>query len=332
MTPTGSIAHALHAGGIPWVIASQFPLWMKASSLATRTLFSGIFNGDDPRHILYKLRQRLRTDSAGTHDWASIVAYSTIPADFEQQVADFKTRQIKRKLEVKFDLADQYFQDTDLKLPDEFKAIGNLFNSIREDHKTWLEELPDSVTSAEHSHILGMRAAAEKRIGLLNKESSVRLKAFTLSLNYYNQAIKINPLNDWAITQYLSMLTVLSSQKNAKSTNALAKDYKDWWVASTQIAKWKLIEATGIDKSWAISVLAELALLGVVFSDEKINEKTTKKNVARLCQDLIDSVGEKRFPIASTQRQFSRYIKPEFCNNVCMKEIAEAALVVFDKS
>ena len=60
MTPAGSIAHALHAGGIPWVIASQFPLWMRASSLATQILFTGILNGDDPRCVLYKLRQRLR--------------------------------------------------------------------------------------------------------------------------------------------------------------------------------------------------------------------------------------------------------------------------------
>src|SRR5262245_31727500 len=64
----GSVAHALHAGGIPWVIASQFPLWMRASSVAAEVLYRGLLRGDDPRWGLYTLRQRLRTDVTAPHD------------------------------------------------------------------------------------------------------------------------------------------------------------------------------------------------------------------------------------------------------------------------
>ena len=92
LTPGGSIAHELHAAGIPWVIASQFPLWMRASAIAAEVLYKRLLNGADPRWVIYELRQRLRTDSSGTHDWASIVAYATIPADFEQQVNAFRDK------------------------------------------------------------------------------------------------------------------------------------------------------------------------------------------------------------------------------------------------
>ena len=329
MTPAGSIAHALHAGGIPWVIASQFPLWMRASSLATETLFSGILNGDDPRCILYRLRQRLRTDSAGTHDWASIVAYSTIPPDFEQQVVAFRDEQIRAKLNVKFDLADQY---PELELPKEFKDIEDLFDSIRDDHKNWLKNLADDAEQSERSEILGMRAAAEKRIGLLCKDSSKRLGAFQLSLDYYKQSLKANPLNDWAITQYLSMLTVLASQDiKPESEKDLAEEYRDWWVTSRQIARWKL-EATEIEKIWAFSVLAELELLGVIFNVTNTGLEDTKKRTVELCKNLITSAGMDHFPIDSTRRQFKRDTDTNYCKNKAMIDIADAALVVLGGS
>ena len=107
ITPGGSIAHALHEGEIPWVIASQFPLWMRASSIAAEVLYAGILRGDDPRWVLRALRQRLRTDSTGTHDWGSIVAYAVVPSDFDRQVEAFRNRQTRQRIEVKFDRAEQ---------------------------------------------------------------------------------------------------------------------------------------------------------------------------------------------------------------------------------
>jgi hypothetical protein len=96
VTAGGSMAHALHSGGIPWVVASQFPLWMHASSVATEVLYEGLLRGDDPRWVLYRLRQRLRTDSTATHDWASIVAYAVVPWDFDRQVEAFRNRQTRQ--------------------------------------------------------------------------------------------------------------------------------------------------------------------------------------------------------------------------------------------
>ncbi len=92
LAPGSSIAHDLHVHGIPWVIASQFPLWMRASTVATKCLFDALIRGDDPRWALCELRLRLRADFPATHDWASIVAYVTVPGDFDAQVFTFRSR------------------------------------------------------------------------------------------------------------------------------------------------------------------------------------------------------------------------------------------------
>ena len=137
LTPGGSIAHELHAGGIPWVIASQFPLWMRASSMAAEILYRGLMRGDDPRWVLYDMRQRLRTGSAGTHDWASIVAYASVPWDFERQVEAFRNRQVRTEIEVIFDEAEKTVDTSPEgtaaagRPPADFAELHSLYGSIR---------------------------------------------------------------------------------------------------------------------------------------------------------------------------------------------------------
>ena len=149
LTPGGSIAHELHAAGIPWVIASQFPLWMRASSVAADVLYSGLLRGDDPRWVLYELRQRLRTDSPGNHDWASIVAYASVTERFGSEVEAFRDNQTQRKTDIKFDKADKFAR----LVADESSArLHELCQSIRDDFAVWRmqlsEDAPAKVRSA----------------------------------------------------------------------------------------------------------------------------------------------------------------------------------------
>ena len=90
-------------------------------------------------------------NSDSVYDWASIVAYSTIPDDFDQQVASFRDKQFRRKLEVKFHFVDEFYKNPEINLPEGFNNIDNLFNSIRDDHEKWLKSLPDYADSSERS-------------------------------------------------------------------------------------------------------------------------------------------------------------------------------------
>src|SRR5262245_36545539 len=163
----GSIAHALHAYSIPWVIASQFPLWMRASSIAAEVLYTGILRGDDPRWVLYTLRQRLRTDSTSTHDWASIVAYAVVPPDFEEQVEAFRNHQTHQRIEVKFDEAEQYIRSDGLSEPAAQARLKSIYNTSRRELQQWVDGAPANLPSQLRAERLGMSAASEKRIGNL---------------------------------------------------------------------------------------------------------------------------------------------------------------------
>ncbi|MEW6599698.1 MAG: CHAT domain-containing protein, partial [Nitrospirota bacterium] len=59
LVPGGSIAHDLHAAGIPWVFASQFPLTKAGSVRITSGLYPRILRGEDPRQALYEVRRKL---------------------------------------------------------------------------------------------------------------------------------------------------------------------------------------------------------------------------------------------------------------------------------
>jgi hypothetical protein len=82
-----SIAHALHAAGIPLVIGSQFPLSFPGSVLMVETLYGGLLWGQDPRIMVSDLRRQLHSQFPESHDWASIVAYASLSSDFEAGIA-----------------------------------------------------------------------------------------------------------------------------------------------------------------------------------------------------------------------------------------------------
>lgn len=328
LTPGGSIAHELHAAGIPWVIASQFPLWMRASAIAAEMLYSRLLNGADPRWVIYELRQRLRTDSAGTHDWASIVAYATVPSDFEQQVAAFRDRQMRAKLDILFDRVDELVganEESEIKtsIPaDCGEEIELRCRSIRAELKAWREQ-PEATASAKiKAERFGMSAASEKRIGIAyallasgqsasensEKNHEQSRKAYEASREFYREALEAEPHNYWVITQYLSIeaTPVLADAADFKE---LSKKYGLWWAAARQITHWQLRQSTGESRAWALATLAELALLGVAYGGSGFGYKQAREEIPRHCAEMRALVGADAFPLLSTQRQFRRYIK-----------------------
>lgn len=337
ITPGGSIAHELNAAGIPWVIASQFPLWMKASAIAAEVLYRGLLSGKDPRWVLYDLRQRLRTDSPGTHDWASIVAYSTVPWDFEQQINLFRDKQTRRKIEVKFARIDELVgvnaKDEPVKTLEELEAgrmseLKVLCESIRIDLKRWREELDVSSTPKEVAERSGVSAASEKRLGIayfLAKKEAESKQAYEASRDFYRAALEAEPTNHWAITQHLSIIAVLNTIDAEASAEELREQYGKTWIAALQIAQWHYRNTTGEDRIWALGTLAELTLLSSVYGEQKdADQKLAKSEIKRCCKEIRELADVDDFAIFSTKRQFRRYLnywrRPEW------KELAKAAL------
>lgn len=84
--PGGSVAHALHAKGVPLVISAQFPLSKGASAVFAEMMYAGMLRGDDPREVVHAIRRELVVSFPETHDWASLVVYASLPPDLQQQL------------------------------------------------------------------------------------------------------------------------------------------------------------------------------------------------------------------------------------------------------
>jgi hypothetical protein len=338
LTPGGSIAHQLHATEIPWVIASQLPLYMRASWIAAEILYSGLLRGDDPRWVLYDLRQRLRTDSPDTHDWASIVAYSTVSPDFNSQVRAFRSKQTRRKLEIKFDRADAIVSaygrmravDPNADTAGMDKELDLHCQAIRDDLRIWRSELDGTATPAEQAERLGMSAASEKRISILYRlvgDKKEQNEALTRSRSYYRTALEAQPVDHWLMTQFLSLSAArISEQPQDIATQdiaRLASEFGDWWTAARRIAQWELEKQAGAQQAWPLSTLAELALLGRVYAPA-FDQEGARKEIVTYCQKLREVTRLDPFPVDSTRRQFRRYL--DFWKWQGWDELAEAAV------
>lgn len=339
LTPGGSIAHELHAQDIPWVIASQFPLWMRASSIAAEIVYRGLLAGNDPRWVLHELRQRLRIDLPDTHDWASIVAYAAIAPDLEAQVDAFRSRQTKQKIEVKFgrmddlvranelDAAKRTMQDSGVVGPE----LEKLCKAIRIDLASWRDEPAAQRSPKEKAERLGMCAASEKRIAIiytLFKDLNKSIEAYRKSREFYLAALKIEPVNHWVMTQFLSITATPALAAVDPPSAVLSPEYRRWWLVACQLAQWQLRSAAAIDRVWAHGTLAELELLGSIYGDNVFAAEAARASIVCHCQEICELSTQDPFPVLSTQRQFRRYI--EHWPRDQWNDLARAALEVLD--
>ncbi|MCE9686107.1 CHAT domain-containing protein [Shewanella sp. AS16] len=321
LTPGGSIAHELNAAGIPWVIASQFPLWMKASAIAARVLYTGLLQGSDPRWVLYELRQRLRTDAPETHDWASIVAYSTIPADFDRQVHAFRDQQTQGKIDVMFDRMDELVCSITAKkhasgscdVAEEVqRELTRLAAAIRAELRHWREEGRDKQSAREQSRHLGLSAASEKRIGIAHTLIGARSQAnlaYRACHDFYKAAWRMDPCNHWLLTQYLSIVAILNRGDDGAGLQQLSDRYGSRWSAAFEMARWEAQNCSGREKVYALSTLAELCLLNVVYHPQSADGTALKQQISDFCRQMLNEPMADNFPILSTLRQFRRYLQ-----------------------
>ena len=340
LVPGGSIAHELNAAGIPWVIASQFPLWMKPSAIAVEVLYTGLLNGSDPRWVLYDLRQRLRTDSPSTHDWASIVAYSTIPPDFEAQVNVFRDNQMRSKINIKFARIDDLVganDETDNEKRKKWSSektteLESLCKSIRAVLKRWRDDSSVLIAPKEKAERLGISAASEKRIGIAYRLTGDKIRseeAYKYARDFYRDAFKIDPGNYWVVTQYLSILSILNLTDLPEKDN-LSEEFGWYWDSACKIARWHCMQLLAEDRAYALGTLAELILLTPIYASTKIQTDDLKTEIKRCCKEMRELLEPDAFPIAATKRQFRRYLT--IWKDPVWEEFAQEAVNVLDNA
>ncbi len=327
-----SLAHALHQAGIPFVVASQFPLSIPGSVHLADLLYGRMLWGEDPRITLQHLRSKLHALSAVTHDWASLVTYAALPDDLEFQLKDVQYVQAKEAIDISMAYIDRII--------DEMKQIGDATrksgSAIEEDMQSAVKKLETLVrrvdeaakrmpTTGEYEvEGQGMLASSSKRKAeaywnaFLNAQTDEKradfsgqcLNGLQQALEHYDRAyhesmresrvvIRRRRSLHWVMGQYLSLRAVLGEPF-----------LRNHWGAAMVSTQVDLEEAKGEGVVWPHGTLAELYLMLLAYKPEHLTieqEEIHKKTLDHI-HALLSLVGHGSFAVYSTRRQFKRYI------------------------
>lgn len=345
--PGASLAHELHEAGLPWVIASQFPLSMRGSTLLTELLYAGLLLGEDPRIVLHHVRQCLRAEISDTHDWASLVVYAAVPPDFSDQVRELRQQQAWRAIVGGFKRADELLHEYRVvrgASPGEGPEAARIAARIDEALKhvdgslALLERcspLADGpVARGRAVHTMARQGALEKRRAQLLyyrrtdpaptmgtegwREAARRARA------HYFRASKIELNKHWPLTQYLSMFAMLGEP--------LPEEY---WIVGRIAAELDLEAEEAERRAWAVASLTELYLLELLLphaiSVERVRSENRADSVELALEhasNLLRVTDAGSFVIDSTTRQLQRYL--DWGSATKSKRFADAVGKVLD--
>lgn len=311
LLPGGSLGHILHQSGVPYVLASQFPLSIPGSIQLVRDLYPRLLHGEDPRTALYYARQALLSNP-NVHDWASLVAYARFPDDFDDQLED-------NRLKIAFDLIratnawSDYLTQHQIKQEQTYEIVTDRLKSAIAKLENLLPQDVDAVTNqarlAEHFGLLGSahKRLAEHRYRQGNQTETKRdellkqsRKALEKARGYYQRGHDLLLVRHWNAVQYLAMTALFKG--------TLASEQDRWCVARFAAEK-ELNNPTGQDWVWSLGSLAELYLLKPFTVSVSEFEAEKIEAITSACA-YLDKLAESDFAFAkeSTARQLDRYI------------------------
>jgi hypothetical protein len=345
IAPGASLAHALHEAEVPFVVGSQFPLTFAGSIVLTHVLYSKLLWGADPRVVLHEARQQLKLLEDQVHDWASVVAYTSFPPDFDGKLSNVQVRQAYDAAEAALSRADALLSPPEsltLGMTPPLAAFSEapqgesakaIRKRLREELQSLtvardrlLEALPrGNFQEKRAAGIYGRCASIEKRRAQLThherrhardpehlRELELELHtALQQSLHYYREGLKRDFSSQWLATQYLSILWLLEGSMEAK-----------WWRVAEASCHVDLESPDTALRDWGHASLIEVYMLlpFVEPSKEKpsLHEADVKSNdpprtVARKAalehtRRFVDLADRNSFFISSTRRQLQRYL------------------------
>lgn len=322
-----SFAHDLHKAGLPFVVASQFPLTFGGSIALVEHVYGKMLWGDHPLVVLHQLRNELYTHySQSNHDWASIIVYESLPdtEDMQSRLKHTQYQQTRWAIDKMLDKIDDEIKhnewadhsETDQAIETDFATVVGYF-----------DRFPDG--GDYRSEILGLKGSAYKRKAGMHfkarqinagqsrsqqpsaKHSEDELRQ---ALMYYQQATD-NQLQSsgsrvtqcslhWLVTQCLVLRFVLGQKQQA-----------GLWDIAVLAAQTDINNHS--DEIWAHGSLLELYLLDAIYrqpneEDENVEpaESESGKTAIKHLQQLktLATAAIYDFAIESTKRQLQRYI------------------------
>jgi len=325
----GTIAHAVHAAGVPIVLASQLALTVAGSDVLIDTFLAKVINGIDPRVALRAARDRLRQSPETTYfDRVALVGYVHVDEGLAQRLR-------QRRFEVALQRLKRITKDAERRTAStvvvlgsskgltveqraEAEQIRHRFELVR-DGLADLEQDP-VLTKAQREELHGLQASALKReaeaawkLGceLAGAEAQSWLdhsrRMLREAARAYRRAAEISRDHHWSWVQWLALEavqhgTLASAEADWAAAVAAARD-----AASRKAApgmprdeRRRLAEQA----NWAWGSLIELGLLSPLAGQG--DALGAAKRAARALVKTAWRRGD-AFPIDSTLAQLSHY-------------------------
>lgn len=361
-----SVAHALQVAGIPLVVAGQFPLTFEGSLELVETLYEGLLWGTDPRSLLLDLRRRMHVLQPRSHDWASLTAYASLPADFDDQLCDLVIGRARAAIDAAMNYADRtvseiYQRKAARDAGDATTVIDPTSAGSKDDwakgaaeqarariQRPWavLERLVHRMPErkVELTGILASlakrRAEIELATSLLvdrNDKGDTPKRLLQESAHYYDQCFRASAENSWAAVQYLSLSLLLElphegmNQELDEAAPYSAKRSKE--LSRLRRLCFLLsnehLSSDETRRGYALGNLVELQLISslVNMSHDQWDELRLQR-AREWARQLI--ARSSTFQIYSTRRQLSRYALWFPLVNPRFKKVAQMAAALID--
>jgi len=308
MHPTANLAHALHVAGVPFVIASQYPLTFGAATKLAETLYPLELRGEDPRRTLRDVRHSIATYMRGTHDWASLVAYAGWPDDVTEQLDAIRVIRVFAQLEAAQDWADHIIAYADqgnselakdfidrsvelvtaasARLEREAAAKEQQFRDIH------MRDERHEITKHERQHLLGNVTSLLTEIyGLLGSASKRRARlyahrkddhnartALREAADWYLRGVALRAPEHWTSCQSFVMLGIGLTAGWGSETDK--KRAREQWRTADETATHQLDDPVG--RVWAHSTLIEVEIWRQFFDDNANQEDSIERAKAHL--------------------------------------------------
>ena len=317
--PGASFAHALHHGGVPLVVASQFPLSVEGSVPLVETLYRGLLWGGHPLVLLQEIRTELHArHTSRWHDWASLVVYEALPRDMAEQLERLSYFQARRAVDAALERIDAAVEGVDTGLDGELPAH---LTELHDATVHALAQLPDDGPFV--IECIGLRASARKRLA----QASFSLSGKKRSLPWpkdscdlleearadYDRAVRGLLVGDGRTLQRVATLHWLAVQSESLGA-VLGKPIEAGrWEAAKLCADLYTEHADLAERAWAQGSLAELWLLRLARAGSDGDEKSADEARDRVLQHAKQLArlypARDAFPVTSTRRQYARYLE-----------------------
>ena len=315
--PGASFAHALHQGGVPLVVASQFPLSIEGSVPLVATLYRGLLWGGNPLLLLQQIRAELHARyTSRWHDWASLVVYEALPQALAEQLDRTRYFQARRAVDAALERIDLSVQPTDESAPDRRPVPLGPALSLA------ISYLP--VDGPFGVECIGLRASARKRLAQAAFALAERGSAGGAGWEQdccdlleearldYERALRGLLVNDGRTLQRVATLHWIAVQVESLSA-VLGKPGDDGrWEAAKLCAEMYAEHRDIEERAWAQGSLAELWLLRLARPDVEGDAERAREIGDRALHHATELArlypSRQAFPITSTRRQFARYV------------------------